>query len=50
MAFTKIARPVSKRAARFGIGTFGQARFSKTDGFLKVAKPTSNYIKVAKPV
>lgn len=44
---TKQIRRVGTKAGRFGLGTFGQARFSISDGFTKVAKPSTSQTKQA---
>lgn len=49
MAYTKIGRPVSQRSGRYGMGTFGSARFGNTDGYTKTERPTGSQAKVARP-
>lgn len=38
-SYTKIARLIGGKAARFGFAKFGQARFGITDEYVKVARP-----------
>ena len=47
--FTKAARQVSGRAARFLFARFGQARFGKGDSYDKTVRPTANFTKTARP-
>jgi len=46
--FTKAARALSGRIAKFGIAKFGQAKYGQNYGY-KVPRPTSNFTKQARP-